>query len=169
MAMSLQEEVRSTSSIAIKERVKSLVDQFRDSSDTRRSTWKAPLLSLPESVVTSSEFWDDWTSWLVLEYRIPQGWKGAGDPLHHTSAIAYLGCAMNLCKNQHKTEKARHFFACAEPKTSSDDASWYQGLRLSVRRHGVTRAGETGEKLDRSELPVYKQAARRSPLPLLLA
>ena len=84
-----------------------LVELFRDSSEQRRSTWRAALLQLPEDAVTSAEFWDDFTHWLVNDYRIPAGSKGAGEYLHHTSTIVYLGCAMNLCKNQLKPGRRR--------------------------------------------------------------
>ena len=92
---------------------------------------------------------------LALRVRL-DGVKNAGQALKIGSLLDYLGNAMNSCKNHHKSESARHFFQCVDPKANTDEAVWYQNLRGSMRRICTIRRASTGEKLDHSELPVYR-------------
>ena len=147
----------STSSVNTKTRVLKVFDEdFRGSSQARRLKYVTTFMQLPAALVCDTVIYEEFSSYLLDEYVIPEGSRNNGDHIASNTFLKYLATLLRLAEELFKPgatdRRIITFFCCLDSTSTSDEARWYKGLKDNIERHCFLRAmkGSGGDSLDQS-------------------
>lgn len=129
-------------------------EDFRNSSAIALQTYKEPWEQQPERVLCRRRLYEQFSKWLVDDYVIPAGRRGGGTGLSPDVAQNTVRNLINQASRRFKATTSDHdtkqFLTCLEPKSSTDDWRWLQGLLHNVSKKVYDRCLEKGEETDKS-------------------
>lgn len=129
---------------------------FNASTGLLRSKYTVPFSQLPERVVCSSTYYEEFAHFLANTYKSASG-KNAGELLSIRTVLSYLSIMLNDAAKRYKAtgcSDSKLFFTCLEG-AKTDSGRWLNGLKDKLKREVYLREKSTGTLSDDSQTPVY--------------
>ena len=119
-----------------------------------------PWEQLPESTVCDRKIYNQFAHYLINTHLIEEGHKNAENHLAVDTALDYLNCLINMgrvrfAETRNASKDAKYFMTCLNPKASTPDSIWLQGLRRNMRATVMARVARGEQLSDQSVPPLY--------------
>ena len=142
-----------------KARAAELFDEWRLTGDEAHALAPKKFAKLGAQELCRPVVIDTWAHWLVVEYESKLG-RNKDHNLALGTALDYLGLLLNQMKDRFEATgdaDIKLFFTCLQSKADTKPAQWLQKLKAEMVRHCYESAKQTGEEMDQSVEPIYRE------------